>query len=302
MDRRFDDCTFFVSEAAWDSVPEVVRAGFRVLWGADQHVRASRIPCLLINASEIVGPDAVALPAHLITSETRYLIYGDVPLAALLSIPSILQLHKPDQRAHLTQDANAVRRALVSHLRNDPLEGLVDAFMMDAYKLVLIQSNLKRLSVNVGDIPYLSKLGVADRQNFEIDIDGSFLYWPKGEIHMGLSQILQATDPEYLAEIEIRRNELDYTGDAISAWRQELGIRQAEIEGFSERQVRRIEHGASRLTSQSAELFAKAFGLSLAQFINELAERTRTTRDQVKASKRGDADKERYVVVLREAA
>jgi transcriptional regulator with XRE-family HTH domain len=120
-----------------------------------------------------------------------------------------------------------------------------------------------------------------ERRDFEIDEDGSYLHWPGRDVHLGVSQILQAVDPEYLAQVEIERNALDYMRWALESWRRDLGLRQVDIKGISERHVRRIEQGVSRLTVQAADRFARAFGLSSRVFLDELAARTRETREKV---------------------
>ena len=45
---------------------------------------------------------------------------------------------------------------------------------------------------------------VAQRK-FEIDPDGSFLYWPDLDVHLGWNQFLQAVDPEALRKAQQRR-------------------------------------------------------------------------------------------------
>lgn len=138
--------------------------------------------------------------------------------------------------------------------------------------------------------------------SFEIDENGSYLHWRNSDVHLGVSQILQAIDPEYLAQIEIDRNALDYTGWAIQLWRKELRLKQSDIEGLSERHVRRIEQGVSRLTSAAAGHFARAFGMTTKGFLDELATRTRKTREEVERETAADKDEKRAIVVFELAA
>lgn len=121
-------------------------------------------------------------------------------------------------------------------------------------------------------------------------------------IHLGVSQILQAVDPQHLAQVEIERNALDYTRWALEAWRRDLGVRQADIEGMSERHVRRVEQGISRLTASAAESFARAFGVSTRTFLDELAKRTRATREKVERDEEPSVGEVPEIVLLDLAA
>ena len=55
--------------------------------------------------------------------------------------------------------------------------------------------------------------------------------------------------------------------------REARGLRQKDVSDLSERQVRRIEQGVSRLTEPSARAFADAFGVTLGEFLDEVARR-----------------------------
>jgi hypothetical protein len=113
-------------------------------------------------------------------------------------------------------------------------------------------------------------LPIEERHEFEIDADGSYLYWVSRDIHLGVSQILQDADPMYLADMAIERNRRDRTGAALRRMREEAGLRQSDIPGLSERQVRRIEDGISRLRVPTAERFAAAFRMTLGTLLDNL--------------------------------
>jgi transcriptional regulator with XRE-family HTH domain len=53
--------------------------------------------------------------------------------------------------------------------------------------------------------------------------------------------------------------------------RDERGLRQSDIPGLSERQVRRIEKAISRLSGDAANRFAAAFGMSVEYFLDQVA-------------------------------
>lgn len=90
------------------------------------------------------------------------------------------------------------------------------------------------------------------------------------DINLGPSQLLQAVDPSFLAEIEIERFRSENTALALKHMREGRGLRQADVHGLSERQVSRLENAESRLTVESAEKWAASFHMSLDAFLDEL--------------------------------
>jgi hypothetical protein len=112
----------------------------------------------------------------------------------------------------------------------------------------------------------------AAQRKFEIDSDGSFLYWPDLDVHLGWNQFLQAVEPD-----EFRKAQQGTTGfnqrygAAIRKLRESAGIPQSRIQGLTERQVRRIEQGESRATSGALAALAKAHGLDTNAYLDKLA-------------------------------
>ena len=266
------------------------------------HGKDDVVPCLYLFASEILRDDGETVSERFGGADTRYaVILDETPLPELPRLPTLLNLHKPDRRMHLTRNAGVVRRAAVSLLRDHPVEGIVDAWLFRD-RMTLLLADLRKRSVDPARIPVLRGMASRELAKFEIDEDGSFLHWPGPDVHLGVSQILQAVDPEHLARVEIERNALDYTPWALEAWRRERGIRQADVGGVSARHVRRIEQGVSRLTVSAAESFADAFGLSTREFVDELAKRTRETREGVEEQREQAEVEEPEIVVFDSAA
>ncbi|HEX8832389.1 MAG TPA: helix-turn-helix domain-containing protein [Longimicrobium sp.] len=226
-------------------------------------------PAVVVFASELAGGSVVP-PEWSRGGTTRYLVVADVPEPVLPRVFSALDLRKPDQRVHVTRDTGVVRRLLVASARREPMLGIVDAFVWNE-TLTLVTGDLAFRSFPAGRVPVVAKLASEERHRFEIGADGSHLYWPSGDIHLGVSQILQQADPMYLADIAIKRDRQDHTGAALRRLREEKGLRQTDIAGLSERQVRRIEEGISRLRVPSAEKFAAAFGMDVGTLLDEVA-------------------------------
>lgn len=60
-------------------------------------------------------------------------------------------------------------------------------------------------------------------------------------------------------------------GEAVAAFRKQCGLKQADIHGLSERQVRRIEKG-ERTKVDTLGILARSHGLSLKAYLDKIAE------------------------------
>lgn len=68
-------------------------------------------------------------------------------------------------------------------------------------------------------------------QNFRIDPDGSFVYWPEIDVHLGWHQFLQAVEPAELHKAQQRNTDFNRRyGAAIRKLREAAGIPQAKVE------------------------------------------------------------------------
>jgi hypothetical protein len=245
------------------------------IWKLAGHTRANgapsndAFPVVIACASDVVGERAWR-PSD-VTPRTRFLILLDVPVPAIGKLFPTFDVRRPDQRMHITQDASCIRRLLIAQHRDVPFEGIVDAYRLED-KLVLLLGDLSTRTFPIPRIPELRRLPAEQLDAFELDEDGSFLHWPDEDLHFGVSQLLQAVDPSYLADVEIQRFRASAAiGESISALRERHGLRQADIVGLSERQVRRIEQGVSRLTGDAARSFAAALGMKLENLLEHLA-------------------------------
>lgn len=223
---------------------------------------------LVARASELLGLGDRPLTGW-VDTKTFYFVFADVALPALMRLPTLLGLHKPDRRLHLTRDPTTLRRLLVAQTRVVSMEGIVDAYAV-ADELVLVLGDLTVRSFPRDRIPRLDRLGDEELAAFELDDDGSYLRWPDLDLDLGVSSLLQAADPAYLAEVEIERLAREDVGTLLREMRESRGLRQRDVPGLSERQVRRLEKGTSHLTADAARQFAEAFDLSTDRFLRRL--------------------------------
>lgn len=252
--------------------------GFRSLARqVSEPIRTGRKRSLVVaRASELIGQDRLTLP-NWVDAETRYLVVLDVPEQAVLRLASTLRLHKPDQRLRVCRDPSVVKRLVIALRRPAPWEGILDAYVLED-SLVVVLGDISVREFPIGRLPRVGRLEPTAVSRFEIDSAGSYLHWPHLDVYLGPSQMLQAVDPSYLSDVEIRRYEVENVSQALLDMRHGRRLKQTEIPGLSERHVRRLEKENVRLTVDAATRFASAFGLTLSGFLDELSERITTMR------------------------
>ena len=264
-----------VTTSRWFFSPRVLELGevpetLRTVAHDLQASRSEGEPGVVVACASELLFDGLRLPDWSHGTHTRFLVAMDLPWQAAMRLPSRLGLHKPHVRLHVTDDPHALRRLLVAQHRQRPFEGLVDAYLMQG-TLVLVLGSMEILLLETSEISPLGNLEPEELALFEIDVDGSYLHWPDHDLHLGASQLVREVDAEYLAELEIERFTKDVTGPAIARIRESRGLRQVDVRDLSERQVRRLEKGVSRLTLEAAQNLADSLEMSLDEFLTELA-------------------------------
>jgi len=130
----------------------------------------------------------------------------------------------------------------------------------------------RKLRVPMEKLPVLQKLSKEDREAFEIDEDGVFLYWPNGDIHLGWEQFECVVDESAYLKAKHQTEGFNKAyGAAIEALRKEKGLRQSDIEGLTPRQVGRIESGQCRATLSALQKLAKAHDMTVNKYLEELS-------------------------------
>ncbi|MEX2526741.1 MAG: DUF2442 domain-containing protein [Gemmatimonadota bacterium] len=231
----------------------------------------SRINLVVAFATEILQSGSDELPEWMDT-ETRYLVVVDVPTQAVLRLSAALGLHKPHLRLHASPDVGIVKRFVLAQERDEPWEGIVDAYTLHDL-LIVVHADMTIREYPQERLPRLHRLQAEQFRTFEIDNGGSFLYWPAIDTHLGASQLLQAVDPMHLADVEVARYRREKVSLVLLDMRDEWGLNQTDIPGLSDRHVRRLENEEARLTVEAASAFAAAFGMDLGKFLDELGRR-----------------------------
>ena len=170
------------------------------------------------------------------------------------------------------QVSQLLGRVCVALVGDEGRGGIIDAYLAGD-RLYVWGPKHRLLHVPLGSVPALKGRPQAAVRNFLIDPDGSFLYWPDLDVHLGWDQFLQAVDPAELTRARQRSAGFNERyGAAIRGAREGAGILQSKVEGLTERQLRRIERGESRTTSAAIAALAKAHGLDVAAYMERLAQ------------------------------
>lgn len=139
-------------------------------------------------------------------------------------------------------------------------------------RLLVLSCAMEKLEVPFDSLPALKSISINDRSNFTIDDDGSCLYWEDADIHLDLEAFRYATDPEWKQKFEALKSEHNQVfGKAIATLRKQHKLRQSDIIGLSDRQVRRIEQGEGSTKVDTLKLFAKAHGMDLDDYLDAVA-------------------------------
>lgn len=167
-------------------------------------------------------------------------------------------------------DATVPRRVLMAWLHGAQNELIADASVVGD-RLFLVSCALERHEVPFDQVPALQFIPEAQRSSFELDVDGSYIYWPGSDIHIDLDAIRAALDPESRAKAEaLKATRNRRYGAAIAKLRAAKGLTQSDIKGVSERHVRRIEKGEGA-TSEALGRLAEAHGMNLDRYLREIA-------------------------------
>lgn len=124
------------------------------------------------------------------------------------------------------------------------------------------------LEIGFEELPALSAIARRHRPDFEVSSDGSYIHWRQEDVHLNLDSIRCAIEPAYRAErASAQLARLRNWGTAISTLRKRHALRQCDIPGISERQMRRIESG-TQVTSAALRKLSAAHGLELEGYLD----------------------------------
>jgi len=185
-----------------------------------------------------------------------------------LKIRSLNRIHMPERRV----DAKTFVRRFVAALVLRSAEPTIADAWWQGDTFVVLSPTFERLRVPASDIPKVRDGSDKQRQGFEIDSYGEYVYWPGHDVHMGWSQFEQAVDPQARLRAQQRSDAFNQRyGQAIRRVREKKELRQCDVKGLADRTVRRIEQGRTRATGKALAKLAAAHGMSTNDYLSALA-------------------------------
>ena len=209
--------------------------------------------------------------------EVKHLLFlAGLPVEAMPARLLQLDIRNP-HRLHLAAErspdlvAELIYRLFSGMAHVDGPQPIVDAWVENE-KLVLLSPTFDRLAVPLEKLSKLIGGNEEEVRAFDIDDDGRFLHWPHADVHLGWEQFLQLVDPAAALAAKQRSEEFNRRyGAAIRSVRDDSGLKQADIEGVTERHLRRVEHGDQAASKATLEALAKAHGIAVDEYLKQLA-------------------------------
>jgi hypothetical protein len=187
---------------------------------------------------------------------------------------------------YVAPDEAALRRLVLAQ-KADSQQQLIASASLEDGRLVVWSCEPKRYEVGIDEVPALAQLGRERLGRLEVSTSGSRLRFPDVDVDLDLDAIRAYADPEVRKAVEASlRSEASRYADAIRQFREERGLTQRSIAGLSERQVRRLEEGETLPHSETLTKLASAHGLSVGEYLAELARRSRRGRSTAASTNR----------------
>jgi hypothetical protein len=169
----------------------------------------------------------------------------------------------------------SVRRIVLARRARAEKE-LVAAAAVEDGKLVVWSCEPTRFEVPVAEIPALAQMTAEVLGRFEVSQSGSRIRWPEADVDLNLDTIREFADPEVRHEHEARaRKDTARYASSIRRFREERGLKQSDISGLTDRQVRRLEQGDTVPHIETLKKLAAAHAMSIDDYLKELAKRSR---------------------------
>ena len=178
-----------------------------------------------------------------------------------------------EQEPYVASDTEVVRRIVLAK-QSKAEQRLIASASIENGNLVMWTCEPKRYEVPIAQIPALTAMKPESLSKFQVSISGSRIHWDDGDVDLNAESIRAMADPQVRQQQEtLRRQEAARYAKAIRGLREERGLRQADIEGLTSRQVRRLEDGETIPHSATLKKLATAHGMTVDVYLRELARR-----------------------------
>jgi len=188
------------------------------------------------------------------------------------ALQTLVQLTAELGRApYVTSALSVVRRMILAHKSNAERQ-LIASASISGDKLVIWTCEPQRMEVPTKDIPALARMKPGLLANFTVSESGSRIHWADGDVDLTAETIRAFADPEIRREQQTaRRAEAARYSRAIRSLREQQGLRQSDISGLTERQVRRLEEGETMPRAATLEKLARAHRMDVDAYVAALA-------------------------------
>jgi hypothetical protein len=176
----------------------------------------------------------------------------------------------------LVHTDSCVPRRVLSAWQHDAQTELIANATVAGDRLILISCEPKTYEIRFDQMPALKKVAPSERRDFKIAEDGSFIWWPSGDVHLDLDAIKSVVDPVWRRKSDrLRRAHGEEYGAAIAAVRKQHGLKQTNVPAISQRQLRRIEQSGD-VSVRALKGLAEAHAMTLDDYMNAVAAKIRT--------------------------
>ncbi len=263
--RRWN--VWLCDEGAREAVPRI--ASFQLV----RRLRASSVRSLVVFCSAVHLPQVSQLVSE-VNRRNQLLALFLRQDTDLVWLPQLLD------RANLRvvrnmlvySDLGLPRRVLTAWQHGAEKE-LIARAMAVGDRLFVTSCVPETFEIEFGRIPVLRQIPKRDRADIIVSDDGSYIHWPSKDVHLSLDAIRCVLDPTYgerRAAARIMRSRS--WGLAVATLRKQRGLRQSDVQGLSERQLRRIE-GGEQASASSLKKLAAAHDMEFGAYLDALAPR-----------------------------
>ena len=230
------------------------------LYSVDSNISSLATSCLKLNRlkNETIKNDQTKSELNLIYLENSV----------------ILQVKKQDLPPEFYSGFDeVVIKRIKSAWEWEAEEELIAFVSASVDSLVVVGCDLTIWEIPFKSIPSLAQVPESEKFNFEIDEDGSYVYWNCVDLYVDLEDFKAAVDLEFKEKLLIENLEYSKSfGKAISAVRKAHKLTQKEINGISDRHLRRIENEGQQPTLKVLKKLALSHGLDLEDYLAEVNE------------------------------
>lgn len=162
---------------------------------------------------------------------------------------------------------------VLEEMETDHLHVLIQDASVKGNYLIVINKAGREIRVPFDQVPALQRhVPFRDRLDFEIQHNGSCLYWKSGDIHLDFESLLYYVDDEFRAQCDKRKadSRREY-GKAIAKVRTAYEIPINGITGLEPNEVQDIELGRIQARATSLCFYSEAIGVSLDEFLEKVA-------------------------------